>query len=126
MVVGIPVTSTHAQTDYENAFCSAYEYSVECYEHRYKVSGKVKKFVAAMEVSLAQSSDQDALIRLRNIDDQLGAAVSKYDGTHRVNLIHYLRDEMGVLLADYTDRVTRLTLTQADLERLSSYSTDKQ
>lgn len=61
----------HAQVDYENAFCSAYDYSVECYEHRYDVSKKVQKFVDAMKLSLATSSDEDALLRLRTMDDQL-------------------------------------------------------
>lgn len=52
--------------------------------------------------------------------------MSKYDGTHWVNLILYLRDELSVLLRDYTERVTRLSVSQADLDRMATYAQDKQ
>lgn len=115
-----------APEEYPNWFCSYYDYSVACYEHRDKVSGKVAAFSTKMIATLQEQPAAFALLRLRDMDDQLAEYQQSYAGTQREYLILLLRGSLYPYLLEVEEKVLTLNLTQEYLATQKSVVTDKQ
>ncbi len=85
--------STFAQASYEDSFCSYYSYTVECYAYWDKAETKITAFVDAYTQKIKSQHPNDAIPKLRTMQDQVATAVQYYKGTHWEYLIRFFADQ---------------------------------
>lgn len=124
MWLGIWLVSAQTTQDYADGFCSHYEYSVDCYTHRSSVEIKVNTFATNLISGLASQPPAYALVRLRDLDDQLAEYQTYYGGTHREYLILLLRNSFYGYLLEVEEEVDTISLTAEYLQDQLSTSTD--
>lgn len=116
MIVASSLTSVYAVQEYADGFCAHYSYSVECYAHRNKVSGKVDAFVQQTTSSLEEYPAAYQLLRLRDLDDKLAGHQQYYANTHWEYLILLLRHGFVWSIAELEEEVMTISVPQDYLD----------
>ena len=123
-VISSSVISAQTTQDYADGFCSSYEYSVDCYVHWSKVSEKVSVFSTNLIDGLESQPPAYALLRLRDLDDQLAEHQTYYGGTQREYLILLLRSSFYGYMLEVEEGVSTISLSADYLEDQFANATD--
>ncbi len=119
------IVSAQTTQDYADGFCSHYEYSVDCYTHRAGVERKVNTFATNLISGLESQPASYALVRMRDLDDQLAEYQTYYGGTHREYLILLLRNSFYGYLLEVEEEVDTISLTADYLQSQWTASADQ-